>query len=190
MSLIDEPLSLANTFLIAMPGMTDPNFQRTVVYICEHNEHGAMGLIVNRPLDLHLVSIFKHVNIQCDHPEINHLPIVWGGPVNADQLFTLHQPAGEWESSLHLKNDIAITTSLDLLQNLSKNRGPADILVALGYASWEAGQLEAEIAANVWLTGPFAPDVVFKTQFEERWSAAAAALGIDLNNLSSDTGHA
>lgn len=187
---MEAQYTFANNFLIAMPGMMDPNFQRTVTYICEHNEHGAMGIILNRPLDLHLISVFRHVNIQCDNPDINHTPIMWGGPINSDQLFTLHHPAGEWESSLHLKNDIAITTSLDILQAVSEGKGPKKILIALGYAGWEAGQLEAEIAANLWLTGPYVQKVVFEAEFENRWTDAAAALGVDFNNLSSDAGHA
>ncbi len=185
-----QELSLANTFLIAMPQMNDPHFQRTVTYICEHNEHGAMGIVINRPLDLHLVSILRHVNINTDDAQTNQMPILWGGPVNSDQLFTLHYPTGQWESSLHLANDVAVTTSMDILQALAQQKGPKKIIIALGYATWGAGLLEKEIGLNMWLNGPFVQEILFDHPFEDRWEAAAAALGVDFNQLCGDAGHA
>ncbi|MDJ0806975.1 MAG: YqgE/AlgH family protein [Gammaproteobacteria bacterium] len=181
---------LTNHFLIAMPGLTDPNFFHTVTYICEHSEQGAMGLVINRPMGLQLVDIFEQLDIKVTDPEISNVPVYMGGPVQGDRGFVLHNNDSEWDSTLQVTSDICVTTSLDILQAIAKGKGPARSLITLGYAGWGAGQLEEELAQNAWLNGPAESDIIFKRASEQRWQAAADLLGVDLNLLSSEAGHA
>ncbi|MCB1734712.1 MAG: YqgE/AlgH family protein [Gammaproteobacteria bacterium] len=181
---------LDNHFLIAMPALSDPNFSRTVTYLCEHNEDGAMGLVINRPLEITLDEIFKHMGIGDADPVVAAAPIYLGGPVQPDRGFVLHTPIGAWESTLRVTDDIGVTTSQDVLKAMAEGKGPEHALVALGYAGWGTGQLEAEIIDNAWLSVPAESDIIFHLPSEQRWRAAAASLGIDLDRLSSDAGHA
>jgi len=181
---------LTNQFLIAMPGLEDPNFFHSVTYICEHNENGAMGLVINRPLDMQLGEIFQHIDIHEASVEARQVPVHLGGPVQQERGFVLHSPLGEWEATLNVTDRIGVTSSLDILQAIARNAGPEQTLVALGYAGWGAGQLEQELADNAWLSGPADPDILFNKPDEERWKAAAASLGVDLDLLSGDAGHA
>ena len=181
---------LDNHFLIAMRALSDPNFSRTVTYLCEHNEEGAMGLVVNRPLDVTLDEIFKHIGIEVADPAIAAAPVYLGGPVQPDRGFVLHTPIGEWESTMRVTDKIGVTTSQDVLQAMATGNGPQHALVALGYAGWGAGQLEAEIIDNAWLSVSADADIIFHLPSEQRWRAAAASLGIDLDRLSNDAGHA
>lgn len=180
--------NLANHFLIAMPSLADPNFSRTVTYICEHGEDGAMGLVVNRPLELSLDELLRQVELGGGADPAR--PVYQGGPVQTERGFVLHRPPGEWEASLRLSAELGLTMSRDILEAIGKGRGPTDYLVALGYAGWGAGQLEEELARNAWLSGPADPAVLFDTPVERRWEAAAARLGVDLTLLSTDIGHA
>lgn len=184
---------LANHFLIAMPGLEDPNFSHTVTYICEHNDEGAMGIVINRPMDLSLSEVLDHIgftpNDDGARPELEH-SIFEGGPVQQEHGFVIHTPIGEWDSSLRITDEIAVTTSRDILKALAEHEGPSQYLIALGYAGWGPGQLEEEMAANAWLSGPATTDILFNTPSEQRWSAAAALLGVDVNLLSSQIGHA
>lgn len=182
--------NLTNHFLIAMPGLEDPNFFHTVTYICEHTSEGAMGIVINRPMDLHLADIFEQLEIKVASPHCAEQPVYLGGPVQSDRGFVLHDSATEWNSTLRITDDISVTTSLDILEAIASNRGPAHSLIALGYAGWGAGQLESELAQNAWLNGPATSDIIFERASQERWQAAADLLGVDLNLLSSDTGHA
>lgn len=184
--------SLKNHFLIAMPNMADLHFSHSVIYICEHSPEGAMGLVVNLPLNISLGDIFLNMNITNEDEAINHLPILAGGPIQQERGFVLHRPLAEqkWESSLSLTQNISVTTSKDILFALANHKGPKDVIVALGYASWEAGQLEQEIAQNIWLCGPADPQVLFDVAPENRWRAAGALLGIDMDFMSTDVGHA
>jgi putative transcriptional regulator len=185
-----ESTYLTNQFLIAMPALADPNFFQTVTYICEHNEAGALGIVINRPLELDLGELLEHLSMPAENPAIRSAPIYSGGPVQQEQGFVIHSPLGQWGSTLRITDAIGITTSKDILQALAHGEGPDEVLIALGYAGWGPGQLEQEMAQNAWLSGPSDPDIVFRTPFQERWSAAAALLGVDLDLLSADTGHA
>ena len=181
--------SLSNHFLIAMPALDDPNFHHTTTYICEHDADGALGIVINRPLDMQLGEILRHMDIQTGSDEIAAQPVYMGGPVQSDRGFVLHEPSGDWEATLKVTDTIGITSSSDILAAIAEGRGPERAIVALGYAGWGAGQLEQELAANAWLSGPASTEVVFDTPSERRWLAAAALLGVDLNLLSGEAGH-
>ncbi len=185
-----QPDSLANHFLIAMPALADPNFFHTVTYICEHNAEGALGLVINRPSELQLEDIFAHMELKAADSQIASRTVYAGGPVQPDRGFVLHEPLGQWEATMQVSEHIGITASRDILAAVAKGTGPVHSLVALGYAGWGAGQLEQEIADNAWLSGPADARIVFETPDEERWQAAARLLGVDLNLLSGDAGHA
>lgn len=189
-----ETVSLANHFLIAMPAMADPNFSRTLTYICEHNEGGAIGIVVNRPMDMNLAGLFERVSIPLEDEQararFSMLPVYFGGPVQTDRGFVLHRPAGQWQSSLAISDKIALTSSRDILQAMGSSGGPADVLVSLGYAGWTAGQLEWELSQNAWLTVEADTAIMFSLPPEERLPAAMHLLGIDFANLSDVAGHA
>lgn len=184
--------SLKDHFLIAMPSMADPRFIHSVVYVCEHSPDGAMGLVINLPLNISLGDILSNMNITTEDESINQLPVLAGGPIQQERGFVLHRPfAGQkWESSLSLTQQISVTTSKDILFAIANHKGPKDVIIALGYASWEAGQLEQEISQNTWLCGPASPQVLFDVAPENRWRAAGALLGIDMDYMSADVGHA
>lgn len=189
-----ETVSLANHFLIAMPAMVDPNFSRTLTYICEHNPDGALGIIVNRPTEMSLGNLFERVDIELGAGEpqqrFGALPVYFGGPVQTDRGFVLHRPAGQWQSSLTVNDEIALTSSRDILQLMGSSGEPSEVLVSLGYAGWSAGQLEWELAQNAWLTVEADPEIIFALPPEERLPAAMQRLGVDFANLSEVAGHA
>lgn len=183
--------SLQNHFLIAMPSLDDPLFKRTVTYICEHNQDGAMGLIINQPVDLTVNALLEQLEIvvPTSRPALTG-PVFAGGPVARDRGFVLHHPQDVWRSSLQLSDDIMITTSKDILEQLGTDAAPDKFLLTLGYAGWEAGQLERELAENSWLTIPADADIMFNTPVQERWQKATEKLGIDIWQLGPDVGHA
>lgn len=183
-------LDLTNQFLIAMPALEDPNFSRTVTYVCAHNEEGAMGIVINRPLNIDLGEVLAQMELEAVDPSINSRTVFQGGPVHRDRGFIIHRPAQDWGSTIKVTDQIAISTSREILAAISKGEGPHDLLVALGYAGWAAGQLEDEIARNAWLSGPADLEIIFKAPPEHRWARAAAHLGVDLSRLSSEVGHA
>lgn len=189
-----QSICLTHNFLIAMPAMTDPNFARSLTYICEHNEQGALGVIVNRPTEMDLATLFERVNIPFDvthqHPELGVTPVYYGGPVQTDRGFVLHRPTGEWQSTLAVRDGVGLTSTRDILVGIGANGEPADMLVTLGYAGWSAGQLEWEISQNAWLTVAADPRIIFDLPPEERLPAAMQLLGIDFANLSDVAGHA
>lgn len=182
--------SLKDHFLIAMPSLNDSEFGHSITYICEHTEQGAMGIVLNHPTELQLDEIFSHLNLsEGNHSHSDN--IVAGGPVQTDRGFVLHKgSADQWDSSLQVNEHISLTTSQDILAAMAQNKGPKEVLVALGYAGWSAGQLEQEIAENAWLTTPADSDIIFNTPFADKATAAAAQLGIDLALISPDAGHA
>ncbi|MEY6431469.1 YqgE/AlgH family protein [Thioalkalicoccus limnaeus] len=182
--------SLRNHFLIAMPGLKDPNFARTVTYVCEHTEQGAMGIVINRPMDIRLGLVLSQLDIVSANLAVNDSLVFLGGPVQTDRGFVLHAAGERFDSTLSITPDISITTSRDILEAIAEGRGPDQHLVALGYAGWGSGQLEEEMSANAWLSGPADQAVIFSTPIEARWQAAAGLLGVDLNLLSGDAGHA
>lgn len=181
---------LRDHFLLAMPGLSEGIFAHSVTYLCEHGESGAMGIIVNRTLDLNLAEIFSHLEIETV-ADFSEVPIMAGGPVQTDHGFVLHTPcARRWDATLQITGERLLTTSQDILRAIAAGEGPRDYLIALGYAGWSAGQLEEEIAMNSWLTIPADSDILFHTPPERRLQAAAAHLGIDMNLLSAEAGHA
>lgn len=182
--------SLNNQLLVAMPNMVDPEFARTVIYLCEHNEHGAIGLIVNRPMVYSLQFVFEQMEIEVSRTDVNELPLLYGGPVQQDRGFVIHKPQGIWRSSLALDDHVSVTTSRDILQAIADGEGPRDMLVTLGYAGWGAQQLDEELKHNAWLVCNPTTDLLFHVPFEQRWEASAASLGIDINTITSDTGNA
>jgi putative transcriptional regulator len=189
-----DTVSLANHFLIAMPAMADPNFARTLTFICEHNAEGALGIVINRPTDMSLGTLFERVGLTLETHAAENLfgtmPVYFGGPVQTDRGFVLHRPAGEWQSTLKVSDDIGLTSSRDVLQSMGSAAKPQEVLVTLGYAGWSAGQLEWEISQNAWLTVAANPQVIFDLPPEERLPAAMQLLGIDFANLSDTAGHA
>lgn len=181
--------SLANQLLIAMPGMEDPNFSSTVTLICEHNDDGALGIVINRPLQLQLGDVFKQLALSETSTTADD-PVLHGGPLGTDRGFVLHGPGNAFESSLEVSGDIHLTFSRDVLDAMATGDGPGKSLVALGYASWGAGQLEDEMMANSWLSVPASAEIVFDMPFEQRWTAAAETLGIDITQIAPGVGHA
>jgi putative transcriptional regulator len=187
---MDPAQSLTNHFLIAMPGLEDPNFSRTVTYICEHTEQGSMGIVINRPMELQLLTMLDQLDIKVENPGKASQPIYIGGPVQTDRGFVLHSGAKTWDSTLNITDGINVTTSRDILEAIARGDGPPASLVALGYAGWGSGQLEREMAENAWLSGPADAEILFQVPAAERWQAAARLLGVDLNLLSGEAGHA
>jgi putative transcriptional regulator len=182
-------VDLTEHFLIAMPAMVDPHFARTLTLVCEHNESGALGIVVNRPTDLNLHRLLEQVKITpCS--DFKAIPVHYGGPVQEDRGFVLHRPRGAWQSTLGLGGELGLTTSRDILQAVAGGEGPSQILVTLGYAGWAPGQLEQELAQNAWLTVPARPDILFDLPAAARLPAAMQLLGIDYANLSDVAGHA
>jgi len=182
--------SLTGHFLIAMPSLNDGFFNHTVTYICEHNETGSFGIIINQEAGITLKQIAEEMKIVTGDNYNKNQSVFIGGPVDQGRGFILHRPTGAWQSSLIVANNVALTTSKDILQAIVNNEGPEDCIVALGYAGWAAGQLDYEMASNTWLSCPADEQIIFNTPIEQRWEAAANLIGVDLSLLSSDAGHA
>jgi putative transcriptional regulator len=183
-------VNLTNHFLIAMPGMADPYFSKTLTFICEHNDQGALGVVVNKPIDLTLGNLFEQVEIPLQDDALSAQSVYFGGPVQVDRGFVLHQPQGSWQSTLKIDRDIGFTTSRDILQAMARGEGPGRQIVTLGYAGWGAGQLEDEIKRNGWLTVGADADVIFSLPPEQRLATAMGMLGLNYGNLSDEAGHA
>jgi putative transcriptional regulator len=187
---MDAPGYLSNHFLIAMPALDDPNFARGVTLLCQHDANGAMGLLVNRLSDFTVGELFSQMGIESDDLALGEMPVLLGGPVHPDRGFVLHDDPREWSSTLRFGDGLAVTTSRDILVAMARGDGPKNVLVALGYSGWDAGQLEAELGENAWLTAPADQAIVFRTPLAARWQAAASSLGVDLRFLADRTGHA
>jgi len=183
-------IDLTHHFLIAMPNMVDPYFAKSLTYICEHNDQGALGVVVNRPIDLSLQALFDRINLQLEPRELHGIPVYFGGPVQTDRGFVLHKPVGEWHSTLKVRDSVGLTTSKDILEAVGRGSGPAKMLVTLGYSGWAAGQLEHELGQNAWLTVEAGEQIIFDLPAEEKLPAAMELLGVDFASLSEDTGHA
>ena len=183
-------MDLTNQFLIAMPSLADPNFHRTVTLMCAHSEDGAMGIVINRPLDIKLTSVLDHMSIEATSRDAERVPVLQGGPVQRERGFVIHHPPGDWDAVLRVGSEIGIATSKDILSAVAEGRGPERIAIALGYAGWGAGQLEHELQQNAWLSGPADSRIIFDTPYEDRWASAARLLGIDPHHLSGEAGHA
>lgn len=190
MSLLDPNADLTNHFLIAMPTLADPNFHHTVTYMCDHNPEGAMGLVINRPMGMGMGELFRYLNITDYDINLDDIPVYQGGPVQTDRGFVLHTPSGNWEATMNVATNIALTMSQDIIEAIAHGEGPSQYIIALGYAGWGRGQLEQELASNAWLNGPAESSIIFDKPVEHRWNASAALLGVDISQLSNDVGHA
>lgn len=184
-----DVLKLANQFLLAMPGLTGDYFASSLIYVCEHNHEGALGLLVNRPSGLTLIELFAQLGLDTD-PAFVDIPVLTGGPVSTEQGFVLHSSDHTFESSTLLSENLYMSTALDVLKAISHGQGPAQYLITLGYAGWAAGQLEEEIANNVWLTTPPNPSILFDLPYADRLNAAANTLGIEFSLIAHRPGHA
>ncbi len=183
--------TLTGHFLIAMPGMGDPNFARGITFICQHSEDGAMGLVVNRLSDFRLGDVLRQMHMPCERKDVATAPVLVGGPVQPERGFVLHTSGKrEWDSSYRVNDLLTVTTSRDILAAMADGEGPERALVALGYAGWGAGQLEQELRENAWLTVQADDRILFDTALDDRWGAAVALVGINPANLTSYSGRA
>ncbi len=191
-----QQINLTNQFLIAMPGMGDGTFAGTVVYMCEHTEKGALGLVINKPIDITLKNLFEKVELSLDREDLAEAPVYFGGPVQTERGFVLHEPMGAeagadgYNSSLKIEGGLEMTTSKDVLEALANGAGPKKVLVTLGYSGWAAGQLEDEMSNNGWINVEAQPGIIFDTPVAERYDKALSLLGIAAGMLSSAAGHA
>jgi putative transcriptional regulator len=188
-----KSINLTDHFLIAMPAMDDPYFSKSLIYIAEHNEQGALGIIVNRPINMNLATLFEKIDVPFAAEELSslaNLPVFFGGPVQTDRGFVLHRPVGAWQSTLAVNQTVGLTSSRDVLQAVAREGQPHEIMVSLGYSGWGAGQLESELGQNAWLTVPAEPFILFDLPYEERLPSAMEMLGIDFINLAGQAGHA
>lgn len=185
-------LNLANHFLIAMPSMQDPVFGGTVVYVCEHNENGVLGVVINKPTDMTMQVLFERIDLKLEGGQDSAVdqPVMFGGPVQDDRGFVLHTPGQRYSSSLTVTSEVAFTTSIDVLEAVASGDGPPRMLVSIGYSGWSPGQLEDEIGRNGWLTVGADPEILFGVPIEQRYTAAIRLLGIDPLMLASEAGHA
>jgi putative transcriptional regulator len=190
-------INLTNHFLIAMPNMADPYFSRTLTYVCEHNEQGALGIVVNRPIDMTLEALFERLSLNLKDRTRADAPVYFGGPVQTDRGFVLHLPAGEWQATIKVTagnpgtcSTIGLTTSKDILEAVGRGEGPSKMLVSLGYAGWSAGQIEHELKQNAWLTVEAKDAIIFDLPADERLPAAMNLLGLDFARLADHAGHA
>jgi putative transcriptional regulator len=191
-----ENINLTGHFLIAMPALNDPYFSKSVTFICTHSEDGAMGVVINRPTDLTYDALFEKINLELHDTALAQKPVLYGGPVQPDRGFVLHEPDGvEWDSSITIAENTALTTSKDILEAVAQGTGPEKMLLTLGYAGWTPGQLEQEIAQNSWLSVQAKDisslhDILYNTQHEKKLDATMALLGINFGMLSDEAGHA
>jgi putative transcriptional regulator len=187
---IREQDCLKGHFLMAMPGLMDPNFQRTVTFICEHNREGAMGTIVDRPLSgLSGENLFRELDISF-LKEVGDIPVYFGGPVHTGEIFVLHGPPFDWNGCLQVSAFFGLSNTIDILESIAIGKGPEDYIITLGCSGWGSGQLEYEMKENVWLTCGASPDIAFHIPSEQKWTSAIQTLGIDPELLSGDAGHA
>lgn len=182
--------SLGNHLLIAMPSLHDPNFEKTVIYLCEHRPEGSVGLIINRPMQFSLSLVFEQLEIEPIRIEQSCLPLMFGGPVQPERGFVVHKHLGDWRSSLFLQDDVTVTTSNDIIRALAEDKGPKDVLVTLGYSGWVEEQLEKEILNNLWLVCPYRSEILYEVPFEDRWEYAGSTLGVKMNQMNISAGHA
>ncbi|NBV78114.1 YqgE/AlgH family protein [bacterium] len=185
-----EDISLANQLLIAMPSLKDPNFEKSVIYVCEHNPAGTVGLIINRPMQFPLRLVFDQLKIEPIRVESNQMPLLFGGPMQTERGFVIHRPFGVWRSSLLLHDDVTVTTSNDIIRAIAEDQGPKDVLVAMGFVSWGDNQLNQEVMNNTWLVCPFKPEILFDVPFADRWKFAGSTIGVKMDQLTMGVGHA
>jgi len=180
---------LNNQFIVAMPSLADPNFFHTVTYLCQHNEEGALGFIINRPAEMKFGEICEQMHISYHSDTLDKIPVFLGGPVQPGRGFVLHTAGREWDVTMAVSETISLTTSRDIIEAIAMDQGPEQYLVALGYAGWGVGQLEQEMLANTWLNTPSGKHIIFDTPIDKRWQAAGGQIGIDINQLTTPAGH-
>ena len=180
---------LNNQFIVAMPSLADQHFAHTVTYLCQHNADGALGIVINRSADMKLGEIFAQMAIPVTSLTAPDVPVFAGGPVQQERGFVLHPTGGDWAITMPVSDTISLTTSRDIIEAIAVDKGPAQYLVALGYAGWGGGQLEQEILANSWLHTPFGKHVLFDTPIDLRWRVAASQIGVDIHKLTAAAGH-
>ena len=185
-----QTASLVDRCLIATPAIKDPIFASSLIYMCEHNESGSMGLVINHETSQILDDVFQQLDIQCEDDTIKNQPVYVGGPVQLEQGFVLHSNAGHWQNSVEVSNGIHLTSSLDILQAVANGKGPQDYLVIMGFSGWASGQLESELQQNSWLTASCDADLLFHQKSEDKWQVAFDTLGFDINMLSPVSGNA
>lgn len=185
-----EPATLTGHFLIAMPALAEPPFSRGVALLCQHDKDGAVGLLVNQLSPYRFGDVLAQLKLVCHDPDLIDAPVLIGGPMQPERGFVLHREPGHWESSYRVNAEWSVTTSRDILVAMAAGEGPRQAIMVLGYAGWDAGQLEQELIANAWLTTEANDRIVFDTPLEDRWSAAAGLVGVDPSQLAGYTGHA
>ena len=187
---MDLQSSIRHHFLVALPSMHDTYFERAVVYVCEHQLKGTAGLIINHPLEVSLGLIFEQLHLEQIVITQENKPLLMGGPLQPERGFVIHRPFGHWRSSLRLDDDVTITTSNDIIRAIACDKGPHDVLVALGFVGWKPGQLEEEIMADQWLICPYHPSLLYEVAFDKRWDVATQMMGVNMNHFISGPGHA
>lgn len=187
---MSTPLSLTNHLLVAMPWLKDGHFAQSVTLICEHSAQGALGIVLNKPGSMLFAEVLEQMRLSTTDTELAARPVLRGGPVHPDRGFVVHRPGGEWDSTQRISDQVQVTTSRDVLAAIAAGQGPADAFIALGYAGWEAGQLEQELLDNAWMTLPMDEQLVYALPHEQRWQAAWQRLGVDVGRLSGTAGHA
>lgn len=185
-----ENSSFSNTMLVAMPALSDPAFHHAVIYVCEHRLEGAVGLIINHPMQFAISMIFDQLHVEPIRVQLSQTPLLFGGPIQPERGFVIHRQTGLWQSSLHLNENVIITTSNDIIRAIARDEGPKDLLVTLGFTGWGSSQLEEEIKKDAWLVCPFKPEVMYDVPFDERWKYAGSLLGVDMNKLGAYGGNA
>jgi len=185
-----EMISLKNHLLIAMPNSHDATFDRTVTLVCVNDDKGSFGITINRPINITVGDVFEQLDLSTDNGVLNDKRALSGGPVESAQGFVLHDTDRRWESTMRISNDLAVTSSRDILEDIIKGDGPDNFLLTLGCANWAPHQLEEEMMSNAWLTCPVKNSILFELPYQQRWTAAADSLGVDLSRMSSFVGHA
>ena len=192
---INNALSLENQFLVAMPQMNGSDFKQAVILICKHDAHGAVGIVINRLTGHRISDVFAQLDIDVSSNHYLNMPVVDGGPVYPELGLVVHNnpfsaQTESWESSIHIGQDLCLTSSKDILSDMAHGKGPEKVLLSLGYAGWSSGQLESEIQGNAWFTTPADHDILFATEMDKKWQQSAKLLGIDVNRFSHQVGHA
>lgn len=182
--------TLTNHLLVATGQLSETDFHKSVIYVCEHHIHGTVGLMINRPMQFPLGLVFNQLHIKPNSEDKNNLPLLFGGPLQPERGFVIHKPFGEWKSSLKLADEVTITTSSDIIRALAQDSGPQKSLVTLGYMGWGENQLEEEVIKNAWLVCPFNTELLYEVPFEQRWEYAGLSIGVHMNQLISGEGHA
>lgn len=188
--MLNDHLKLQNQLLIAMPGMTDPRFEHSVIVVARHTDQGCFGISINQPSKTALGDLFDHLDISPINTSLNDTPVLTGGPVQPEQGFVLHDSDQHWENTLPISNNLSITASKDILNDIAQEQGPSNFLLTLGCASWTAGQIESEMLENAWLSCPIESAILFNTPYHQRWKNASKTLGVDVSLMTEFSGHA